>query len=48
MMLGLAKSKELRKLGGARGPQHAIYVNRVYFGLYNVLAELGAEIDIKG
>jgi len=47
MMLGLATDKELRNLGGARGSRHAIYVNRVYFGLYNILAEIGAEIDIK-
>lgn len=46
MMLGLAKNTELRKIGGARGSRHAIYVNRVYFGLYNVLAELGAEVQV--
>tara|TARA_Y100000385_G_scaffold280810_1_gene332560 strand:+ start:257 stop:1543 length:1287 start_codon:yes stop_codon:yes gene_type:complete len=45
MMMGLAKNKEVRKTNGARGSKHSIYVNRVYFGLYNILHELGAEID---
>jgi len=45
MMMGLAKNDELRKIGGARGPQHAIYVNRVYFGMYTILSELGAEVQ---
>lgn len=44
MALELANNKELRKKGGARGSQHAIYINRVYFGLYNILAELGAVV----
>jgi predicted unusual protein kinase regulating ubiquinone biosynthesis (AarF/ABC1/UbiB family) len=44
MMMGLAKNDELRKIGGARGPQHAIYINRVYFGMYTILGELKAEV----
>ena len=44
MMLGLAMNKEVRKTNGARGSKHSIYVNRVYFGLYNILHELKAEV----
>jgi predicted unusual protein kinase regulating ubiquinone biosynthesis (AarF/ABC1/UbiB family) len=39
----LSKSKELRK-GGARGSKHGIYLNRTFFGLYNLLNELKAEV----
>ena len=45
MMMGLAMNKEVRKTNGARGSKHSIYVNRVYFGLYNILHELKAEIE---
>ena len=44
MMMGLAMNKEVRKTNGARGSKHSIYVNRVYFGLYNILHEMGAEV----
>lgn len=39
-----SKMKELREAGTARGSQHALYVNRTYFGLYNLLNQLGSEI----
>lgn len=39
----ISKSSKLRKLSG-RGNQHAIYVNRTYFGLYNLLHVLEAEV----
>lgn len=44
MMLSHAQNPKLRKSGGARGPKHAIYINRVYFGLFNTLHELGADV----
>jgi predicted unusual protein kinase regulating ubiquinone biosynthesis (AarF/ABC1/UbiB family) len=31
-------------LRGARGSRHSLYVNRVYFGLYNLLARLRARV----
>lgn len=37
--------KELRDAGSARGSQHALYVNRTYFGLYNLLNQIKAEIE---
>jgi predicted unusual protein kinase regulating ubiquinone biosynthesis (AarF/ABC1/UbiB family) len=39
--------KELREAGTARGSQHALYVNRTYFGLYNLLNQLKAEIETR-
>ena len=42
-----SKMKELREAGTARGSQHALYVNRTYFGLYNLLNQLKSEISPK-
>ncbi len=42
-----SKMKELRDAGTARGSQHALYVNRTYFGLYNLLNQIKAEIEPK-
>ncbi len=39
--------KKLRQINIARGSQHGIYINRTYFGLYSLLHELKAEIEIK-
>lgn len=41
----LSKIKELRKSKQARGSRHALYINRTYFGLYNLLNELGAKVN---
>ncbi|MEY4710059.1 MAG: hypothetical protein RIS28_1191, partial [Bacteroidota bacterium] len=30
-----------------RGSKHALYVNRTYFGIYSMMADLNAEIDTK-
>ncbi len=40
----LSGMKELRKSSQARGSKHALYINRTYFGLYNLLNDLGANI----
>lgn len=37
-------NKELKKLNSARGSRHAIYLNRAYYGLYNLLASIGSTI----
>lgn len=42
----LSKRKELRSSNTARGKADGIYINRTYFGLYNLLHELGAKIQI--
>ena len=40
----LSKMKEIRNSKTARGNRHGLYINRTYFGLYNLLNELKAEI----
>ena len=38
-----AKSTELRKMNGNRGSKHFIYINRTFFGLYNLMHDLKAK-----
>ncbi len=40
----VSKMKEIRNSKSARGNRHGLYVNRTYFGLYNLLNQLQAEI----
>lgn len=40
----LSNMKELRNSSQARGSKHALYINRTYFGLYNLLNDLKADI----
>lgn len=40
----LGKMKELRNSKTARGSKHGLYVNRTFFGLYNILNELKASV----
>jgi predicted unusual protein kinase regulating ubiquinone biosynthesis (AarF/ABC1/UbiB family) len=42
----LSKSPLLRKSEKPRGSEHGIYINRTYFGLYTLLHELGAKVNI--
>ena len=37
------KDPQFRKLDGNRGSRHFIYMNRTFFGLYNLLHSLGAN-----
>ena len=39
--------KELSNLSTSRGNANALYLNRTYFGLYNLMGSLGAKIDAK-
>ncbi|MEY8848742.1 ABC1 kinase family protein [Psychroserpens sp. XS_ASV72] len=41
-----SKNTELRKMNGNRGSKHFIYMNRTFFGLYNLMYDLKAK-DIK-
>lgn len=43
----VSNMKEVRNSNGARGSRHGLYVNRTYFGLYNMLNQLGAKVDIR-
>ena len=38
---------EVRKPTKPRGSKHALYVNRTYFGIYSMMADLNAEINIR-
>jgi len=40
-----SKDTELRKMNGNRGSKHFLYINRTFFGLYNLLHDLRAEIN---
>ena len=40
-----AKDTEIRKMNGNRGSKHFLYINRTFFGLYNLLNDLNAKID---
>lgn len=42
----LSKMKELRNSKHARGSKHGLYINRTYFGLYQMLHMLGASVSV--
>ncbi len=41
-----SKSTEIRNMNGNRGSKHFIYINRTFFGLYNLMHDIKAK-DIK-
>lgn len=41
-----SKDTELRKMNGNRGSKHFLYINRTFFGLYNLMNDLGAKVSI--
>jgi predicted unusual protein kinase regulating ubiquinone biosynthesis (AarF/ABC1/UbiB family) len=43
----LSNMKELRESKKARGVRDALYINRTYFGLYNILHDLRATVTIQ-
>jgi len=42
-----SKDPELRKMNGTRGSQHFLYMSRTFFGLYNLLHDLEAKIEVN-
>ncbi len=42
-----ASDKQLRKMNGNRGSKHFIYVNRTFFGLYNLMFDIKARIKVN-
>jgi len=42
-----ANDTNLRKMNGNRGSKHFIYMNRTFFGLYNLLYDLKAKIVVN-
>lgn len=41
----IGKMKEFRESNRARGVKDAVYINRTYYGLYNILHDLNAKVD---
>ena len=39
-----SKDTQLRKMNGNRGSKHFLYINRTFFGLYNLLHDLKAKV----
>jgi predicted unusual protein kinase regulating ubiquinone biosynthesis (AarF/ABC1/UbiB family) len=42
-----AKDPQLRKMNGNRGSKHFLYINRTFFGLYNLLHDVKARINTQ-
>lgn len=42
-----AKDTNIRKMNGNRGSKHFIYMNRTFFGLYNLMYDLKASIKVN-
>ncbi len=42
-----AKDTEIRKMNGNRGSKHFLYMNRTFFGLFNLLHDLKAQVHIN-
>ncbi|MCM8568107.1 AarF/ABC1/UbiB kinase family protein [Gramella jeungdoensis] len=42
-----SKDPELRKMNGNRGSRHFLYMSRTFFGLYNLLHDLKAKVNIN-
>ena len=42
-----SKDPELRRMNGNRGSRHFLYMSRTFFGLYNLLHDLKAKVEIQ-
>ncbi|MEP2238342.1 MAG: AarF/ABC1/UbiB kinase family protein [Maribacter sp.] len=42
-----SSDKQIRKMNGNRGSKHFLYMNRTFFGLYNLLHDLKAYIKVN-
>jgi len=42
-----AKDEHIRKMNGSRGSKHFLYINRTFFGLYNLLHDLKAKVKVS-
>ncbi|MFN3640483.1 MAG: ABC1 kinase family protein, partial [Flavobacterium sp.] len=42
-----SKDTQLRKMNGNRGSKHFLYINRTFFGLYNLLHDIKAKVHTK-
>ena len=41
------KDTQLRKMNGNRGSKHFLYINRTFFGLYNLMHDLKARVHTQ-
>jgi hypothetical protein len=41
-----SKDEQIRKMNGNRGSKHFLYINRTFFGLYNLLHDLKASVKV--
>lgn len=41
-----SKDEQIRKMNGNRGSKHFLYINRTFFGLYNLLHDLKATVKV--
>ncbi len=42
-----SSDKQIRKMNGNRGSKHFLYMNRTFFGLYNLLHDLKATVNVN-
>jgi len=42
-----SKDTQIRKMNGNRGSKHFLYMNRTFFGLFNLLHDLKAEVEVN-
>ncbi len=42
-----AKDEHIRKMNGNRGSKHFLYMNRTFFGLFNLLHDLKAKVEVN-
>ena len=42
-----SKDTQIRKMNGNRGSKHFLYINRTFFGLYNLMNDLGAKVLVN-
>lgn len=42
-----SKDEQIRKMNGNRGSKHFLYMNRTFFGLYHLLHDLKAKVEVN-
>ena len=42
-----ARDEHIKKMNGNRGSKHFLYINRTFFGLYHLLHDLGAKVNVN-
>jgi len=42
-----SKDEHIRKMNGNRGSKHFLYINRTFFGLFNLLHDLKANVEVN-